>query len=113
MIKVVIFEDDPRTGPRLKAAIGRKLPKPNRTFLFTPVIKSSEKAYDDRLAADVQRQHFEQATLWVTDRDLSRTKNYNGLSEAIVSKVAARFGVPICKYARGANDDDVFKRQRS
>jgi hypothetical protein len=112
-IRVVLFEDDPKTGPRLSKAIQKRLPKPSKTFLFSPSDKSeSRRAHEDRLAADLQKQGFETATLWVSDRDLSRTQNYNGLSEAIVSKVAARFGVPICKYATGTNDDEVFKRQQ-
>jgi hypothetical protein len=112
-ITVVLFEDDPKTGPRLSKAIQSRLPKPSRTFLFFPSDKSeSRKAHEDRLAADLQKQEYNTATLWVSDRDLSRTQNYNGLSEAIVSKVAARFGVPICKYATGTNDDEVFKRQQ-
>jgi len=112
-IKVVLFEDDPKTGPRLTKAIQKKLPKPSKTFLFSPSDKStSRKAHEDRLAADLHKQGYDNATLWVSDRDLSRTQSYNGLSEAIVSKVATRFGVPICKYATGANDDQVFKRQQ-
>ena len=112
-ITVVLFEDDPNTGPRLKKAIQKRLPKPSRTFLFLPSDKSvSKKAHEDRLAADLHKQGYDNATLWVSDRDLSRTQSYNGLSEAIVSKVATRFGVPICKYATGTNDDEVFKRQQ-
>lgn len=112
-ITVVLFEDDPKTGPRLRKAIQKRLPKPSRTFLFSPFDKTvSTKAHEDRLTADLRNQGYDNATLWVSDRDLSRTQSYNGLSEAIVSKVAARFGVPICKYATGANDDEVFKRQQ-
>ena len=112
-ITVVLFEDDPKTGPRLRKAIKKRLPKPSRTLLFLPSDRSaSTKAHEDRLTADLRKQGYDDATLWVSDRDLSRTQSYNGLSEAIVSKVAARFGVPICKYATGANDDEVFKRQR-
>ena len=112
-ITVVLFEDDPKTGPRLRKAIQKRLPKPSRTILFLPSDRStSNKAHEDRLTADLRKQGYDNATLWVSDRDLSRTQSYNGLSEAIVSKVAARFGVPICKYATGANDDEVFKRQQ-
>lgn len=111
-IAVVLFEDDPKTGPKLQRAIKEKLPSGSKVSLFAPGAKKSSDPYEDRLAAEVKALRYDNATLWVTDRDLSRTRDYSGLSEAIVSKVAAQMGVPICKYARGTNDDDVFKRQR-
>jgi hypothetical protein len=67
--------------------------------------------YEDRLAAEAKVPVYNGATLWVTDRDLSQTTDYRGLSEVTVSKVADRLGIPICKYAQGTTDS-VFERQR-
>jgi hypothetical protein len=114
-ITIVLFEDDEKTGPQLQQRILKKLKRKGDVSLFTPARKRMDRypPYEDRLAAEVQTRKYHHATLWVTDRDLSRTPEYRGLSEAVVSKVAAQFGVPICKYARGTADDDVFERQRN
>jgi hypothetical protein len=112
-IKVVLFEDDPKDRERIRAAISKHLPPGSHATLFDPVAQNSKDAsYDDRLSNELASAKYSNATLFVTDRDLSRTETYQGLSEAIVSKVAAQLGTPICKYARGATDE-LFERQRS
>jgi hypothetical protein len=115
-MKVILFEDDPDTGPRLRSEIAKNLPRESSVELFKasalPKFRSI-KLYEERLAEEVGSKRYRDATLWATDRDLSRIEHYEGLSEAIISKVAVRFGIPLCKYARGLADDDVLKRQRS
>jgi hypothetical protein len=115
-MKIVLFEDDPETGPRLLSEIAKHLPKNSSVELFEASAHSKFKdikLYEERLAAEIELKRYRDATLWVTDRDLSRIEHYEGLSEAIISKVAFRFGKPLCKYARGLADDDVLTRQRS
>jgi hypothetical protein len=81
--------------------------------VFTPRENTNGRPYEERLSAEVLSTRYKDATLWVTDRDLSKTTGYRGLSEAIISKAATQPGIPVCKYARGTADDDVFERQRS
>jgi len=115
-MKIVLFEDDPVTGPDLRTEISKHLPRGSSVELFAASSSSKMKKiklYEARLAEEMKAPRYRDATLWVTDRDLSRVKEYEGLSEAIVSKVAFRLGMPLCKYARGLSDDDVLTRQRS
>src|SRR5579871_2759737 len=114
-MKIVLFEDDPETGPRLRSEIEKRIPRGSSVVLFaaanSPKLKKI-KLYEERLAEEVKLPKYRGATLWVTDRDLSRIQQYEGLSEAVISKVAFQYGIPLCKYARGVVDD-VLKRQRS
>src|SRR5258708_2224347 len=113
--RIILFEDNPQTAMRLLARIAARFKSTGRAVLFEPKIEAAGKdlPYEDRLADEVAAAGFDKADLWVTDRDLSRIATYQGLSEAVVSKVAAQFGIPVCKYARGVADDDVFRRQRN
>jgi hypothetical protein len=111
-MKIVLFEDDPTTAQRIATAVKRHVK--SEVSIFTPRENSHDgRPYEERLSAEVLLTPYKGATLWVTDRDLSKTTGYRGLSEAIVSKAATQLGIPVCKYARGRSDDDVFDRQRS
>ncbi len=115
-MKIVLFEDDRATARKVQAEIKKHVPRRAEVLTFTPAVTDGNSrafTYEHRLAAEIQSQGYGGATLWVTDRDLSKTSGYRGLSESNVSKAAAQLGIPICKYARGASDDDVFERQRS
>ncbi len=110
-MKIVLFEDDPTTAQRIATAVKRQVK--TEVSIFTPRENTDGRPYEERLSAEVLSTRYKGATLWVTDRDLSKTTGYRGLSEAIVSKAATQLGIPVCKYARGISDDDVFERQRS
>lgn len=109
--KVLLFEDDKGFGPRIEAAIRKKLPSGYRLIRFVPK-KPGDEAYEDRLYKELTRPEYANPILIVSDRDLSKTETYTGLSEAIVSKVAGKLGVPVCVYARGYKDE-LLERQRS
>jgi hypothetical protein len=114
-MKIVLFEDDPETGPRLRSEIEKHIPPGSSVVLFeagTSPKLGKIKLYEERLAEEMCSPKYRGATLWVSDRDLSRIQRYEGLSEAVISKVAFQYGMPLCKYARGVVDD-VLKRQRS
>src|ERR1700739_1411599 len=87
VMKVVLFEDDPDTGPRLLSEIAKNLPKSSTVELFKasalPKFRNI-RLYEERLAEEVKSTRYRNATLWVTDRDLSRVEHYEGLSEAII-----------------------------
>lgn len=113
-MKIVLFEDNLRTAGRITSAVKKLLKNSDVVVHFKPsedVVITKIALYEDRLVAEAKKSVYRGATLWVTDRDLSQTTDYRGLSEVIVSKVANRLGIPICKYAQGTTDS-VFERQR-
>ncbi|KAF0206378.1 MAG: hypothetical protein FD173_228 [Gallionellaceae bacterium] len=109
---VLLFEDDDKHANKLTLAITQALSPSNKFERFLPSITPTSGAYEDRLYEELKSTKYLGLTLIVCDRDLSQIKTYTGLSEAIVSKVADRLGIPICLYARGLNDDSVLERQR-
>jgi hypothetical protein len=113
-MKIVLFEDDARTAARITSAVKKLLKSGDVVVHFQPsknVSIAEISLYEDRLVAEAKEPAYKGATLWVTDRDLSQTADYRGLSEVTVSKVADRLGIAICKYAQGTTDS-VFERQR-
>ncbi|HEV2247244.1 MAG TPA: hypothetical protein VGW37_11385 [Terriglobia bacterium] len=112
--KIVLFEDDPQFGTQIEAAIRASLPRDLQLVRFESKLKQTSflQPYEDALREELSRREYSNIVLIVSDRDLSKTERYTGLSEAIVSKVAAELGVPICLYARGCSDS-VLDRQRS
>ena len=117
--KVILFEDDKSFGPRVASAIRKKLARGYRLVRFIPKKTESgvasgklDEAYEDRLYSELQGPDYANPILIVSDRDLSKTETYTGLSEAIVSKVSGKLGVPVCVYAHGYKDE-LLERQRS
>jgi len=108
---ILWFEDDDRQYSKLQSAVAKKRLK---DFVVRRFMASSdgEGAYEDRLVQELRSSNYGDVRLIVCDRDLSTTKEYPGLSEAVVSKVANNLGVPICLYARGIADS-VFQRQEA
>lgn len=115
-MKIVLFEDNAVTARDLSKAIRDEAPRGTKVEVFSASDAAKPKRiklYEDRLASEIQSEPYSNATLWVTDRDLSSIKHYEGLSEATVSKVASGLGIPLCKYKRGPSADDVLQRERA
>jgi hypothetical protein len=112
---VLLLEDNPETGVRVSKAITDALPKSIKFARIEdePLRGTAHGAYEDRLYDQLRRPQYSGLALLVTDRDLSQSRRYPGLSEAVVSKVAARLGLPVCIYAAGQKPDSVLQRQRS
>jgi len=111
---VLLFEDDPKDGKVVEKAIRAAVSRRFAFHRFADVRDNSTNggAYEDLLFAELMAPKFKKLQLIVSDRDLSKSARFPGLSEAVVSKVAARLGVPICIYAAGQMDS-VIERQRS
>lgn len=110
---VVLFEDDEINGARIAKAISRALPKNIRFQQFEDEgPRAGAGAYEDLVHKQLATPKYSGLALLVTDRDLSKSQRYPGLSEAVISKVAARLAIPICIYAAG-QADSVLQRQRS
>jgi hypothetical protein len=68
--------------------------------------------YEDRLASILNAMPYEGATLLVADRDLSKSRNFAGLSVNAVTAAAKRLALPIASYAREPEQDDYEWRGR-
>lgn len=111
---VLLFEDDETKGTKLETELRAAL-KPAFTLLRYDLHIEEvkiEEPYEDFLARRLSDSEYRNLALIVTDRDISLTPRYPGLSEAAVCKAAAELGVPVCVYASGKSDD-VLERQRS
>lgn len=111
---VLLFEDDDKRAKKLVTAIGDALSGGALVERFVPteLPVDPEGTYEDRLLKELADKRYQGVSLVVCDRDLSKIKSYSGLSEAIVSKVADRLGIPVCLYATGLGEDSVLERQR-
>jgi hypothetical protein len=102
---VLLIEDNDTKGSQLEAALrlalGAKTKVERLKLAGTP---KPNVAYEDQLAAVLEGPAYNKLALIVTDRDLSTAGKYPGLSEAVVSKVAARLFIPACVYASGKPD---------
>jgi hypothetical protein len=112
-VDVLLVEDSETRGPRLETALRRALrPAFHLERLSLEGEAKADKTYEDQLAAQLQSRRYAKLALIVTDRDLSRADRYPGLSEAVISRVAARLHIPVCVYASG-KEDSVLEVLRS
>lgn len=110
---IVIFEDRLEKNDEMKKHLVKELKGNPVSVLQFPLTKAKatdqsfekriEKELTDKLAGDV--------ILIICDRDLSGTSNYRGLSEAAVSKVAEKLGIPVCVYAQGMRGTVIERAQ--
>lgn len=111
---VWLFEDEEQKGEALKTQIHKFLPSGIDVQRFPLQTKPDGRgAYEDLVA--VALEHAPDVCLIVSDRDISTSKRFPGLSEAVVTKAAATVGLPICVYAsgKGTKEDAVLERSRS
>lgn len=98
--KIVIFEDDPGDGKKILEALRKVCGDAFEIHPFEPPKGDiPQKPYEDVLKTALEDIRSTIALI-VTDRDLSKTNNLSGLSEAAVSKLAQDWALPICLYAR-------------
>ncbi len=109
-IKVLLFEDGPASKKPIKDSI-EKISKNKVECLVFEASGTSNDNYEDRLLVELKSQKYSGVELIVCDRDLTGIATFTGLSEVIVSSVAAKLGIPVCLYARGTYDD-FFSRKR-
>lgn len=104
---ILIFEDSELKANELKLAIEKKLLQEQLPLVDTIIFKANKPSgpYDKQLYEHLIGKEFGDVQLIVTDRDLSGTSNWTGLSEVTISAVAERLGIPVCLYATGMNGD--------
>jgi hypothetical protein len=111
MNTILLFEDSPEVGAKVEKAIRKNLKTNFKLVRFKAIKKETEKAYDDRVLNDLSALEYKDTVLIVSDRDLSRTDHYRGLSEAVISKAASKLAIPIALYASGYTDN-LLARQK-
>lgn len=111
---VLLFEDTEANVKKISDALKQALPKGFRLLVSGDILENvrvaKDESYEDCLEALLKQ--TTDLSLIVCDRDLSNTKNFTGLSEVVVSSVAARLGIPVCLYARGLETNSILTRQR-
>jgi hypothetical protein len=101
-MKIVLFEDTEETASRLIAALDNLLGESGKVVRFEGADHHTDTTYELRLFEALRREPYADPALIVADRDLSKTKEYRGLSESIVRRVADRLAIPQCCYSRGS-----------
>jgi hypothetical protein len=112
-IKVVLFEDTEQTRSEVLRALRDELSTEGSVVPFEPdrleeTPAESEGTYEDRLEAILNKPPYDNTTLVVADRDLSKSERFGGLSVNSVAAAARRLAIPVCAYARAFKSDDDF-----
>jgi hypothetical protein len=113
-IKIVLFEDTEQTRSGLLEGLNEHL-KDGEAIPFGQYKESPEemqRMYQDRLESILSKAPYDEATMLVVDRDLSKSQNFGGLSDDTVAAAAKRLAIPICSYARQQAPDDYNWRAR-
>lgn len=108
-MKIVLFEDNERQYNSLLSEL-RSI-DPAIDYVRFDGGGKNDGTFESRLFEQFQDARFSQSDLIVSDRDLSTTDSYIGLSESAVRNVASKLGIPECSYQR--NEESIgLLRQR-
>lgn len=105
-VKIALFEDMSRTRSSLVDALKAALGKDDSVVPFAAgsfnEADDKERTYDDRLEGILSKPPYDDVTLILADRDLSKSQDidFGGLSVSAVSAAARKLSVPLCSYAR-------------
>jgi hypothetical protein len=115
IIKIILFEDTQQTQSELVEALKKHLKTDGVVIPFGEFKESPAdelRMYEDRLEGILSRAPYDEATMLVVDRDLSKSQNFGGLSDDTVAAAAKRLAMPICSYARQQAPEDYTWRAR-
>jgi len=116
-VKIVFFEDTAATQSEILKALATQGEGEVETVPFDPeqLGESPEEQdlmYEQRLVAALMKEPYAHATLVLADRDLSKSKNFRGLSVTSVAAAARKLLLPICSYARQPDVEEYDWRGR-
>jgi hypothetical protein len=118
-IKVVLFEDTKAVQSQIRDLLAKYLSNDGTVVVFDPGQFSETEAeraqtYENRIQNILTKPPFDDATIIVADRDLSKSVDagFRGLSVNAVAAVAKRLAIPICSYARDPEPGDYDWRTR-
>lgn len=110
---IVLFEDDKRIARSLSEAVQARLNGvlAVKVFDLDSRAASVDGPYEDRLEKALSKPEYKGVLLLVTDRDLSTTLQWRGLSEAAVTRAAEKLGLPVACYRQAKpNPEERLKR---
>lgn len=106
-MKIVLFEDTNDRAEQLLTALRGAVQEHGEVVRFEGVRTdgvADDRLYEIRIVEALQGPPYANATLIVADRDLSKTRDYTGLSESAVRRAADDLLIPECSYSRNAED---------
>jgi hypothetical protein len=113
-IKIALFEDTTQTRSKVLEALKKHLGAdgsviPIEAGQFNEQ-DDKQRTYEDRLEGILSKPPYEDLTLVVGDRDLSKSQDidFRGLSVNAVVAACERLAVPVCAYARELESDDDY-----
>lgn len=112
-MKIVLFEDSKKYERELLSALKTALRDKGEPILFQAGTRKDDGRqvmYEALLEQDLSGAGLLDASLIVADLDLSSLNLYGGLSEQAVRRVADKFGIPECSYARGEKEGQELLR---
>lgn len=104
-MKLVLFEDTEDTRSSILGSLSNNLFREEEVVLFDAeqfkeAAEDKTRMYEDRIESILQHPPYDDATLLVVDRDLSKSIDFRGLSVNAVAEAAGRLARPVCSYAR-------------
>ncbi len=118
-IKIVFFEDTEETQFKILGALKSHLKSDGTAIQFDgKYFKESDEdkegMYETRIVKILQKAPFNDSTLLLADRDLSKSvpSGFTGLSVNAVAAAGNSLAIPICSYARQPEPDDYDWRGR-
>jgi len=106
-IKIVLFEDTQETQTEMLDALKRHLSEEDSVIAFGPEHlnesdEDKERMYQDRIESILKMPPYDNATLVVADRDLSKSQDsdFRGLSVNSVAAACKSLAIPVGSYAR-------------
>jgi hypothetical protein len=105
---ILLFEDSSAKAQQISQAIQAGLLRLGDNLTKVTVFADIPRVggtFDDELRKLIKDGHFGDVCLIVTDRDLSNTSDWRGLSEITISGVGDQLGIPVCLYATGVEGD--------
>jgi hypothetical protein len=116
-VKIVFFEDTAATQSQIQNALAAQGKGAVQTVPFNPeqLGESEEEQglmYEQRLLTALAKEPYVGAALILADRDLSKSRNFRGLSVTSVAAAAKKLFLPICSYARQPDVEEYDWRGR-
>jgi hypothetical protein len=114
-LKIVLFEDTDATRSELVRLLREQFRAKGEVVPFSQFQEKAsalKRMYEDRLADILKSVPYNEATLLLADRDLSKSPQFVGLSVSAVAAAARRLATPICSYARQPSPSDYKWRSR-
>jgi len=113
-IKVALFEDTAQTRSKILEALKSHLRRGESVIPFEAgqfsEVDDKERTYEDRLEGILAKPPYDDLTLVIADRDLSKSQDidFRGLSVNVVAAASRKLSIPVCSYARELESQEDY-----